>query len=194
MKASQLIALIAPSPDADVLFTLPGDLDPMSLSPEDVTVDPDANAVRIRITRPVQATIAHVETLREPAPAPVPDTRPDIDHVLHGLINWLRHTDGRIAALEAGEPADETAHYAKLAASLNYEELAESCAGYIDEERVAKYVDTSDIAGHIDASDIAGHIDASDIAEHIDASDIAEELDLTEEVREALRYARFRLE
>lgn len=167
---------------ADVMFLMPGELDPMPLLPEDIAViSPDR--ICIRITRPVQATIAHVDTMRDPAP--VPDTRPDIDHVLHGLINWLRHTDGRIAALEAGEPADETAHYAKLAASLNYEELAESCAGYIDEERVARYVD---------ASDIAGHIDASDIAEHIDASDIAEELDLTEEVREALRNARFRLE
>jgi hypothetical protein len=169
---------------ADVMFLMPGELDPMPLLPEDIAViSPDR--ICIRIARPVQATIDHVETMR--APAPVPDTRPGIDHVLQGLINWLRHTHGRIAALEAitGEPADENAHYAKLAASLNYEELAESCADYIDAERVAKYVDTSDIAGHIDASDIA---------EHIDASDIAEEMDLTEEVREALRSARFRLE
>lgn len=170
---------------ADLYFILPGDLEPVALSAGDVYVDRDGRRVCIRVTRPLAATVEHVQATREPAPAPVPDTRPDIDRVLHGLINWLRHTDGRIAALEAGEPADETAHYAKLAASLNYEELAESCAGYIDEERVAKYVDTSDIAGHIDASDIA---------EHIDASEIAEEMDLTEEVREALRNARFRLE
>ena len=101
MKVANLIALIATRADADVVFALPCDLNPMELLPGDITSDPDTNTVRICI-------------------------RPDIDPVLKALINWLLYVARYVDASDIADHITEHFDGSDIAKHIAEEEVREA--------------------------------------------------------------------